>query len=141
MLIDAVISDDDGRVREIQVKQRNPDSHWVWGAFKLSGKILRELSDLWRQREGRDAYVGTLVNAWLRDGAWHKRRYNSARLNVLIHAEEIVGIVFLFDRGQPFVIPAVGFLHAFLAFIAHQEVHICSTCGKRMHRVVIALRP
>lgn len=67
-LFDAVISDDDGRVREIQVKQRNPDSHWVWGAFKLSGKILRELSDLWRQREGRDAYVGTLVNAWLRDG-------------------------------------------------------------------------
>lgn len=67
-LFDAVISDEDGGVREIQVKQKNADSNWVWGAFKLTGKILRELAELWREREARDAYVGTLVNAWLAAG-------------------------------------------------------------------------
>src|SRR6266404_7118860 len=36
-----------------------------------------------------------------------------AWVNVLIHSEEITGIVLLFDRDQPFVIAAVGFLHAF----------------------------
>src|SRR5437762_3824204 len=70
-----------------------------------------------------------------------ERRYNSAWLNVLIHAEEIIGIVLLFDRDQAFVIAAVGFLHAFLAFVAHQEVYVCSARGKRMHRIIIALCP
>src|SRR6266404_9011836 len=65
----------------------------------------------------------------------------AAWLNVLIHAEEIIGIIFLFDRDQPFVIAAVGFLHAFLAFVAHQKVYVCSARGKRMHRIVITLRP
>src|SRR6267378_1713456 len=64
-----------------------------------------------------------------------------AWVNVLIHSEEITGIVLLFDRDQPFVIAAVGFLHAFLAFVAHQKVYVCSARGKRMHRIVIALRP
>ena len=49
-----------------------------------------------------------------------------ARLNVLIHAEEIIGVVFLFDRDQPVIIAAVRFLHAFLAFIAHEEFYVCS---------------
>lgn len=67
-LFDAVVSDEGGTVREIQVKQKNPDSHWVWGAFKLTGKILRQLAELWRERGARDVYVGTLVNAWLAAG-------------------------------------------------------------------------
>ncbi len=67
-LFDAVIADDDGAVREIQVKQAGADSRWIWGAFKLTGKILRELESLWRERDKRDAYVGTLVNAWLSRG-------------------------------------------------------------------------
>ena len=33
-LFDAVVSDQDGRVREIQVKQRERASNWVWGAFQ-----------------------------------------------------------------------------------------------------------
>jgi hypothetical protein len=41
------------------------------------------------------------------------------RFNVLIHSKEIIGIVFIFDRDQPFVIPAIGFFHTFFAFIAH----------------------
>jgi dTDP-glucose pyrophosphorylase len=65
---DAVVVGDDDRVREIQVKQAQATSHWIWGAFKLTGRILRELRDLWIERDRRDEYVGTLVNAWLAAG-------------------------------------------------------------------------
>jgi glucose-1-phosphate thymidylyltransferase len=65
---DAVVTDDDGAVREIQVKQKDPDSAWIWGAFKMPGRVLRDLFDLWRAREERDEYMGTLVNAYLDRG-------------------------------------------------------------------------
>jgi dTDP-glucose pyrophosphorylase len=67
-LFDAVICDPAGRVREIQVKQRNAASHWVWGAFRLPGAILHDLYRLWCDREARDEYVGTLINAYLAAG-------------------------------------------------------------------------
>ena len=31
----------------------------------MSGRILRDLYDLWVARQQSDEYVGTLVNAWL----------------------------------------------------------------------------
>jgi dTDP-glucose pyrophosphorylase len=65
---DAVHTDADGFVREIQVKQPAPSTHWVWGAFKLTGAILRELHGLWLRRDRSDEYLGTLVNAWLAEG-------------------------------------------------------------------------
>jgi dTDP-glucose pyrophosphorylase len=65
---DAVVIGDEGRVREIQVKRRNADSHLIWGAFKLTGRILQELRALWIARERRDEFLGTLVNAWLAAG-------------------------------------------------------------------------
>lgn len=65
---DAVVTDAEGRVREVQVKQPTPSTHWVWGAFKLTGAILRELHTLWLRRDRADEYVGTLVNAWLAEG-------------------------------------------------------------------------
>jgi NDP-sugar pyrophosphorylase family protein len=67
-LFDAVVADKDGTVREIQVKQEGATSHWVWGAFKLTGAVMRELHDLWLTRNPRDPYVGTLVNEWLARG-------------------------------------------------------------------------
>jgi glucose-1-phosphate thymidylyltransferase len=67
-LFDAVVSDRIGRVSEIQVKQQDAASHWVWGAFKLSGTILHELHRLWCSREPHDEYIGTLVNAYLAAG-------------------------------------------------------------------------
>lgn len=67
-LFDAVLTDADGAVREIQVKASAPATEWVWGGFKLTGAILRELEALWRARHGEDQYVGTLVNAWLAAG-------------------------------------------------------------------------
>jgi glucose-1-phosphate thymidylyltransferase len=64
---DAVIAER-GRVREIQVKQPAPGSRWIWGAFKLPGRTLRELHALWREPGRGDQYFGTLVNAWLARG-------------------------------------------------------------------------
>jgi glucose-1-phosphate thymidylyltransferase len=65
---DAVLTDDSGRVQEVRVKQANPGSPWIWGAFKLSGQTMRELYDLWCQRNRVDEYIGTLVNAYLASG-------------------------------------------------------------------------
>jgi len=67
-LFDAVIFDDERHVREIQVKQVNAASNWVWGAFKLPCRIFRELHALWCERGRKDEYVGTLVNEWLARG-------------------------------------------------------------------------
>jgi glucose-1-phosphate thymidylyltransferase len=65
---DAVVTDGDGRVREIQVKRAGADSSWIWGAFKMPGATLAELHELWCLREKQDEYIGTLVNAWLAAG-------------------------------------------------------------------------
>ena len=67
-LFDAVISDGEGRVREIQVKRKGAASSWVWGVFKLPGAVLHDLHSLWCERDPHDEYVGTLVNAYLAAG-------------------------------------------------------------------------
>jgi dTDP-glucose pyrophosphorylase len=67
-LFDAVVTGSSGQVLEIQVKPLQPKTRWVWGAFKLDGRILRELHDLWLEREREDEYFGTLVNAYLAVG-------------------------------------------------------------------------
>jgi dTDP-glucose pyrophosphorylase len=65
---DAVMLDDDDRVVEIRVKQINPGTRWVWGAFKMPARIFHELHALWREPQRRDEYIGTLVNAWIARG-------------------------------------------------------------------------
>ncbi len=65
---DAVLTDTAGRVQEIRVKQPNPGSPWIWGAFKLSGQTMRDLHGLWCERDRSDEYLGTLVNAYLAVG-------------------------------------------------------------------------
>ena len=67
-LFDAVLTDGDGAVREIRVKQNDPGSHWIWGAFKMPGAVLHQLYELWRTRGERDAYIGTLINAYIDSG-------------------------------------------------------------------------
>lgn len=64
---DAVILEGDS-VQEIQVKQPNPASRWIWGAFRMSAYGFRELHTLWNARDRRDEYFGTLVNAYLEAG-------------------------------------------------------------------------
>lgn len=69
---DAVVTDGQGRVREVQVKRQDAQSSWIWGAFKMPGAVLHELRRLWLERERQDEYFGTLLNAWLARGgeAW-----------------------------------------------------------------------
>jgi hypothetical protein len=50
------------------VKRADATSHWIWGAFKMTGAILAELHALWRERHERDEYIGTLVNEWIARG-------------------------------------------------------------------------
>ena len=65
---DAVRTANDGRVLEIQVKQQNASSNWIWGAFKMPGALLHELHAFWLERKRQDEYIGTLINAWLARG-------------------------------------------------------------------------
>ncbi len=65
---DAVLLDDRGRVRAIEVKQPGDPSRWIWGAFKMPASVFRDLHRLWRSRGCEDEYFGTLVNAYLAEG-------------------------------------------------------------------------
>ena len=65
---DVVLTDADGRVLEVQVKPREPASHWIWGAFKMPGRVFHELNALWLERDREDEYFGALVDAWLARG-------------------------------------------------------------------------
>ena len=65
---DAVVADESGRVQTIQVKDAAPATHWVWGAFRLSGRALHALRELWLERGQSDEYFGTLVNAYIERG-------------------------------------------------------------------------
>lgn len=65
---DAVVTDEAGRVQQIQVKQRGASTRWIWGAIKVPGRDFRSLHELWCRPERRDEYFGTLVNAWLAQG-------------------------------------------------------------------------
>lgn len=65
---DAVLTDEDQRVLEIQVKVPHPGSNWIWGAFRMPGRVLHALHELWLRRGRQDEYIGTLVNAWIAEG-------------------------------------------------------------------------
>lgn len=63
---DAVITDSNDCVLEVQVKNPNASTHWVWGALKMSGSILGALHELWKERQ--DEYLGTLINEYMARG-------------------------------------------------------------------------
>jgi glucose-1-phosphate thymidylyltransferase len=65
---DAVVTDGADSITEIQVKQKNAQTHWIWGAFKMPGSVFQELYSLWQRPERGDEYFGTLVNAYLAQG-------------------------------------------------------------------------
>ena len=65
---DAVLTNQEGRILEIQVKSPEAQSSWVWGAFKMPGRVLHELHRLWVERGESDVYIGTLVNNYLARG-------------------------------------------------------------------------
>ena len=65
---DAVLTDPQGNVQKIQVKDPHAQTHWIWGAFRMPGSVFHQLYDLWRRPERGDEYFGTLINAWLAQG-------------------------------------------------------------------------
>jgi glucose-1-phosphate thymidylyltransferase len=65
---DAVLTEPDGRVREIRVKSEQPGTRRVWGAFRMPAVTFRTLHALWSEPGRGDEYVGTLVNAYLARG-------------------------------------------------------------------------
>ncbi len=82
-LFDAVVTDPEGRVLEIQVKRPDAGSRWIWGAFGMPAEGLAELHALWLERGREDLYVGTLVNAYLaRGGAARAVRAGEAYVDV-----------------------------------------------------------
>lgn len=67
-LFDAVVTDAEGWVVEIEVKKAGARSNWIWGAIKMPGSVFHELYELWRRPGRNDEYLGTLVNAWIAEG-------------------------------------------------------------------------
>lgn len=64
---DAVVTNG-SQVAEIQVKAAQPDSNWIWGAFRMPAQVFRALHRLWAEADRGDEYVGTLINAYLARG-------------------------------------------------------------------------
>ena len=67
-LFDAVVTDGEGSVVEIEVKRPGARSNWIWGAIRMPGSVFHELYALWCEPGRGDEYLGTLVNAWLAKG-------------------------------------------------------------------------
>lgn len=63
---DAVVTDNDGNVVEVRVKNPEIATDWIWGAMKMPGSVLHELHRLWLDRN--DEYLGTLINAYMAAG-------------------------------------------------------------------------
>ncbi len=65
---DAVVSDDLGYVKKVEVKQKDPHSHWIWGAVTTTGEAFYHLKLLWDARHREDEYLGHLLNAYIDAG-------------------------------------------------------------------------
>src|SRR5947209_4565197 len=63
---DAVRTNADSTVIEVQVKHPGAASRWVWGAMKMPGAVLRDLHAIWIERH--DEYLGTLFNEYIARG-------------------------------------------------------------------------
>jgi len=67
-VFDAVVSDDLGYVRRVEVKQNDAHSHWIWGAVTSTGDAFHDLKLLWEARHREDEYLGHLLNAYMDAG-------------------------------------------------------------------------
>ncbi len=65
---DAVLTNAENQVTEVQVKNANAQTNWVWGALKMPGSVLATLHSIWR--ETQDEYLGTLINTHLARGGY-----------------------------------------------------------------------
>ena len=67
-VFDAVVCDELGFVREVQVKRKDAASNWVWGAVTARGDSFHRLKLLWEARHRADEYLGDLLNAFIAAG-------------------------------------------------------------------------
>lgn len=67
-LFDAVVCDDLGFVKEVQVKTAGARSNWIWGAVTTTGEAFHRLKLLWESRHRSDEYLGELLNAFIAAG-------------------------------------------------------------------------
>ena len=67
-VFDAVITDDQGFVTNVEVKQADAHSHWVWGAVTTTGEAFHALKLSWEARHREDEYLGHLLNAFIAAG-------------------------------------------------------------------------
>lgn len=67
-LFDAVVTNSEGFIEEIAVKQASARSRWIWGGIRMPGHVFHSLHELWCEPGRRDEYLGTLVNAWISRG-------------------------------------------------------------------------
>lgn len=65
---DAVVSDEQGYVHEVEVKRADARSHWIWGAVTATGQAFHNLKLLWESRHREDEYLGHLINAYIAAG-------------------------------------------------------------------------
>jgi glucose-1-phosphate thymidylyltransferase len=63
---DAVVTNEQADVIEVQVKSFQAASKWIWGAMRMPGAVLTTLFEIWKDR--RDEYLGTLINEYLARG-------------------------------------------------------------------------
>lgn len=65
---DAVVCDEQGYVKEVQVKTDAAASNWIWGAVTTTGDSFHRLKLLWESRHRTDEYLGDLMNAFIAAG-------------------------------------------------------------------------
>lgn len=75
-VFDAVKCDDLGYVQEVQVKRKDANSHWIWGAVTARGESFHQLKLLWEARHRADEYLGDLVNAFIAAGNVVQGKYS-----------------------------------------------------------------
>lgn len=63
---DAVVTNEQADVIGIQVKSFEAATKWIWGAMRMPGSVLKQLHEIWRDRQ--DEYLGTLINEYLARG-------------------------------------------------------------------------
>ena len=63
---DAVLTNENSEVLEVVVKKSSAPTKWIWGAMRLPGIVLRQLYQIWQDRQ--DEYLGTLVTEYLMRG-------------------------------------------------------------------------
>jgi glucose-1-phosphate thymidylyltransferase len=74
-VFDSVVCDEQGYVREVQVKKITASSNWIWGAVVAAGESLHRLKLLWESRHRGDEYLGDLLNAFIAAGNMVRGRY------------------------------------------------------------------